>query len=273
MNRSRVLTTALIVLGGFFLLVLLTSGAFITIEAGYKGVIFRKFGGGLDTENVYGQGFHMIAPWNTMIEYDVREQIINQKNMTVLSSDGLNINLDVSVRFRPQADKIGELHEEIGRGYKESIVEDLTRSTVRRIIGRYTPEDIYRLKREEIETTIQSELQKTLSQKNIILESALLRNIDLPEQIKIAIQDKLKAKEQADKKEFEIDLARKEAERVKIEAQGKADANRILSASLTDKILTEKGIQATLRLAESQGSKVIVVGSGDSGLPLILGNQ
>lgn len=272
MNKNRVVSTAALVFVGFMFLLFVSSGCFITINAGEAGVLFKKFGGGLDKENLYSQGFQVIAPWNTMHRYDIREQIQEEK-MSVLSSDGLNIDIDMSVRFRPQKDKIGFLHEEIGRGYKNTIVADLTRSTVRRIIGRYTPEELYRSKREEIETNIVKDLEASLLEKYVILESALLRNIDLPEQIKLAIQDKMKAKEQADRIDFEIERQKKEAERIKIEAQAKAEANRILSASLTDKILQEKGIAATEKLAESPNSKIIVVGGGKDGLPLILGNN
>lgn len=271
MNKSRVITTAALVFGGFLLLVILSSGAFKTIDSGSKGVLFRKFSGGLDKENIFGQGFHVIAPWNTMYEYNVREQI-KEENMTVLSSDGLNIKVDVSVRFRPVPDKIGFLHEEIGTRYDETIVKDLTRSTVRRIIGRYTPEELYRSKREEIETNIQEELSKKLEEKYVVLESALLRDIDLPEQIKGAIQEKMKAKEMADKIDFDIERQKKENERLRLEAIAKAEANRILSASLTDKILKEKGILATLQLAKSENSKVVIVGGSD-GLPMILGGN
>lgn len=272
MNKSRVVSTAAMVFMGFMLLVFITSGAFVTIEAGERGVLFKKFGGGLDKETVYDQGFHVIAPWNTMYVYDVREMIKEEK-MNVLSADGLDIDIDVSVRFRPVQDKIGFLHEEIGKNYDQTIVADLTRSTVRRVIGRYTPEELYRNKREEIEELIKTNLSKSLAEKNIILESALLRNIDLPDQIKNAIQDKLKAKEMADKIDFEIERQKKESERILIEAQAKSDANRILSASLTDKILREKGIQATIELAKSQNTKTIIVGSGDGGLPLIMGGN
>ncbi len=268
MNKQRVVSTALMVFFGFLILLFISSGAFITIEAGQKGVLFKKFGGGLDIENVYAQGFHVIAPWNKMYIYDVREQI-KEESMSVLSSDGLDIKIDVSVRFRPVQDKIGFLHDEIGKMYRETIVADLTRATVRRIIGRYTPEEIYRNKREEIETRLQEELTISLEDKYIVLESALLREIKLPEQIENAIQDKLKAKEEAAKIDFQIERQKKESERIRIEALAKAEANRILSASLTDKILKEKGILATQELAKSQNTKVVVVGGSD-GLPLIL---
>ncbi|MEL6193238.1 MAG: prohibitin family protein [Bacteroidota bacterium] len=268
MNKQRVVSTALMVFFGFLVLLFISSGAFITIEAGQKGVLFKKFGGGLDIENVYTQGFHVIAPWNKMYIYDVREQI-KEESMSVLSSDGLDIKIDVSVRFRPVQSKIGFLHDEIGKMYRETIVADLTRATVRRIIGRYTPEEIYRNKREEIETRLQEELTISLEDKYIVLESALLREIKLPEQIENAIQDKLKAKEEAAKIDFQIERQKKESERIRIEALAKAEANRILSASLTDKILQEKGILATQELAKSPNTKVVVVG-GKDGLPLIL---
>lgn len=268
MNKQRVVSTALMVFFGFLILLFISSGAFITIEAGQKGVLFKKFGGGLDIENVYAQGFHVIAPWNKMYIYDVREQI-KEESMSVLSSDGLDIKIDVSVRFRPVQSKIGFLHDEIGKMYRETIVADLTRATVRRIIGRYTPEEIYRNKREEIETRLQEELTISLEDKYIVLESALLREIKLPEQIENAIQDKLKAKEEAAKIDFQIERQKKESERIRIEALAKAEANRILSASLTDKILQEKGILATQELAKSPNTKVVVVG-GKDGLPLIL---
>ena len=268
MNNQRVVSTALMVFFGFLILLFISSGAFITIEAGLKGVLFKKFGGGLDIENVYTQGFHVIAPWNKMYIYDVREQI-KEESMSVLSSDGLDIKIDVSVRFRPVQSKIGILHDEIGKMYRETIIADLTRATVRRIIGRYTPDEIYRNKREEIETRLQEELTISLEEKYIVLESALLREIKLPEQIENAIQDKLKAKEEAAKIDFQIERQKKESERIRIEALAKAEANRILSASLTDKILQEKGILATQELAKSPNTKVVVVG-GKDGLPLIL---
>ncbi|MEM6766914.1 MAG: SPFH domain-containing protein, partial [Bacteroidota bacterium] len=128
---------------------------------------------------------------------------------------------------------------------------------------------IYRNKREEIETRLQEELTISLEDKYIVLESALLREIKLPEQIENAIQDKLKAKEEAAKIDFQIERQKKESERIRIEALAKAEANRILSASLTDKILQEKGILATQELAKSPNTKVVVVG-GKDGLPLIL---
>lgn len=107
----------------------------------------------------------------------------------------------------------------------------------------------------------------------IQLNEVLVRDVTLPPTIKDAIERKLKQEQESLEYEFRLVTAQKEAERQIIEAQGKADANRILSASLTDKILQDKGIEATIKLSESPNAKVIVVGAGESGLPLILGNN
>ena len=268
MKQGKLMTTGIIVFLALIAIIIFSNATFLTIEAGERGVLFKRFLGGLDKEYIYTPGFHVIAPWNKMYIYDVREQI-KEESMSVLSSDGLDIKIDVSVRFRPVQSKIGFLHDEIGKMYRETIIADLTRATDRRIIGRYTPEEIYRNKREEIETRLQEELTISLEEKYIVLESALLREIKLPEQIENAIQDKLKAKEEAAKIDFQIERQKKESERIRIEALAKAEANRILSASLTDKILQEKGILATQELAKSPNTKVVVVG-GKDGLPLIL---
>ena len=117
------------------------------------------------------------------------------------------------------------------------------------------------------------ETQKIVEDQYIQLNEVLVRDVTLPPTIKDAIERKLKQEQESLEYEFRLVTAQKEAEKVRIEAQGKADANRILSASLTDKILQDKGIDATIKLSESPNTKVIVVGSGDSGLPLILGNN
>ena len=128
-------------------------------------------------------------------------------------------------------------------------------------------------KSKEIETKIEDATRTILTRNNIELKALLFRSIKLPSTIKTAIEDKLKADQEAQKFDYLLIKETKEAERRRIDAEGKAAANRILSASLTDKILTEKGILATEALAKSPNSKVIVIGSGDGGLPIILGGN
>ena len=140
-------------------------------------------------------------------------------------------------------------------------------------MGRYTPEQLYSSKRDVIEQEILDEVVTLMKGQFLNVKRVLVEDVKLPETIKNAIEGKLKQEQQSLEYEFRLVTADKEAQKQRIEAQGKADANRILSASLNDKILQDKGIEATVKLAESPNSKVIVIGSGDTGMPIILGNQ
>jgi prohibitin 1 len=261
-----------IVLGfaGIFVLVVILSMS-ITISGGEAGVLFRTFGGGIDLETTYGEGFHIIAPWNEMIVYEVRQQEAKE-TMAVLSSNGLEISIDVSGWFQPLYSKLPKLHQEKGTEYLDRVVRPAVRSATRSVIGRYTPEEIYSSKRDVIQNEIYVETKKILDKQFVQLNEVLVRDITLPETLKAAIENKLKQEQESLEYEFKLSKAQKEAERQLIDAEGKARANRILSASLTDMILREKGISATLELARSPNAKVVVVGNKD-GMPLILGNQ
>lgn len=157
--------------------------------------------------------------------------------------------------------------------YIERVLLPAIRSAARSVVGRYTPEQLYSSKRDAIQQEIFIETKKIVEDQYIQLNEVLVRDVTLPPTIKDAIERKLKQEQESLEYEFRLVTAAKEAEKVIIEAQGKADANKILSASLTDKILQDKGIDATLKLSESPNSKVIVIGSGEGGLPIILGNQ
>ncbi len=267
-------TTYLIVVAFVALLVVVLAWNSITytIEAGEKAIIFRKFQGGLDKEKVYGQGFHIKWPWDDIYIYDVRKKE-DISTMNVLDQNGLTITMELSYRFLPKSDRIGYLHDEIGENYHEKIIKPYIRSATREVIGKYSSEELYSTKREAIQQEIFSRTSESLSNNYLILDAVLIREVKLPDNLKDAIERKLEQEQASLEYEFKLQQARKEAERQRIEAEGKARANKIISNSLTDKILREKGIEATLKLAESPNSKVIVVGSGEDGLPIILGNQ
>lgn len=271
MNKRAVSTIVFIAIG-IILLLIITSSTFLTIDAGERGVLFRPFGGGLEKENIYQPGFHVVAPWNTMYIYEVRENQL-EESMEVLSSNGLTIKVDVTVRVNPAYDKIGDLHEKFGRDYLNSLVRPEIRSAVRQVIGRFQPEELYSTRREEVQSMIHKDIDTNLAQNFVSLRATLIRDISLPDRVKNAIEEKIQAEQTALKYEYILQQERKEAERKIIEAEAKSKANQILNASLTDKILKDKGIEATLQLANSQNSKVIVVGSGQDGLPLILGGN
>ncbi len=255
-----------------FLIILLAKST-LTINSGEAGVLYKTFGGGVVTdEPPLGEGFHLIAPWNKVYVYEVRQQELFEK-MKVLSSNGLEIQIDASAWYKPEYNNLGKLHQTLGRNYLNRVIQPAIRSAARSVVGRYTPEQLYSSKRDAIQDEIFVETKNILKEQYVQLNEILVRDVTLPPTIKEAIERKLKQEQQSLEYEFRLVTAQKEAEKQRIEAKGKADANRILSASLTDKILQDKGIEATIKLSESPNSKVIVIGSGDSGMPIILGNQ
>ena len=258
---------------GFFVLVILISKSAITIGSGQAGVLYKTFGGGVVTDEApLGEGFHIVAPWNRVFVYEVRQQELFEK-MKVLSSNGLEIQIDASAWFQPAYESLGKLHQEKSEQYVNRIILPAIRSAARSVVGRYTPEQLYSSKRDAIQQEIYTETQMIVQDQYIQLNEILVRDVTLPPTIREAIEKKLKQEQETLEYEFRLVTAEKEAERQRIEARGKADANRILSASLTDKILQDKGIDATIKLSESPNSKIVIVGSGESGLPLILGNN
>ncbi len=244
----------------------------ITIDAGESGVLFKTFAGGVETEApALGEGFHIIAPWNSVFVYKVRQQSISAE-MGVLSVNGLDVKVDGTIWFKPDVYKLGNLHQEKGQNYIVDILRPAIEASARSVFGRYTPEQLYSSKRDIIQQEILEEVSKKVKSQYIVVIEVLINDVTLPLKIKDAIESKLKQEQESLEYEFKLQKAQKEAQKVKIEAEGKAQANQILSASLTDKILREKGIEATLKLAESNNSKVVVVGNSD-GMPLILGDK
>ena len=261
-----------IIIGVVLLIILLAKSA-VTIGSGEAGVLYRTFGGGVVTDEApLGEGFHIVMPWDKVHIYEVRQQEVFEK-MDVLSSNGLDIKLDASAWFQPDYVNLGKLHQEKSEQYIERILLPAIRSAARSVVGRYTPEQLYSSKRDAIQIEIYEETKKIVGDQYIQLNEILIRDVTLPPTIKEAIERKLKQEQESLEYEFRLVTADKEAQKQIIEAKGKAEANRILSASLTDKILQDKGIEATIKLAESPNSKVVVIGSGDSGMPIILGNQ
>lgn len=263
---------ALPVIIGVVLLIILLAKSAVTIGPGEGGVLFEPFGNGINTERTYGEGFHVVAPWNDMIVQKVRQQSISD-DMNVLSVNGLDITVSGTIWFQPQYKNLGKLIQTKGEDYIRELLSPAINAAAKSVVGRYTPEQLYSSKRDVIELEILEQVKIELDGQYVVVKRVLVENVKLPTTIKDAIERKLKQEQESLEYEFRLESAKKEAQKVIIEAQGKADANRILSASLTDKILQDKGIEATVKLSESPNSKTIIIGSGDSGLPIILGNQ
>lgn len=257
---------------GIVLISVLSSSTFLTIDAGNRGVLFKRFGGGLVMDQVYDQGFHIVPPWNKMNIYNVRIQE-DYETMETLSRNGLNIKVELSYLYRPIIDKLPQLHDEIGVDYAESILKPELRSATREVIGKYLPEELYSSKREDIQSEIFDQTSSSIIPKHIYLDAVLIREVKLPESLEQAIERKLKEEQSSLEYEFRLEREEKEAQRILIAAKAQAEANRVISSSLDNQVLRDKGISATLELANSQNAKIIVIGSGEDGLPLILGNQ
>ena len=260
------------ILIGVIIAIILIAKSAVTIGPGEGGVIFERFGDGINTEKTYGEGFHVVAPWNEMLIFKVRQQSISDK-MNVLSVDGLQVSVNGTIWFEPEYSNLGKLIKTKGTEFITELLDPAINSAARSVVGRYTPEQLYSSKRDVIEQEILEEVRKELEGQFINVKRVLVEDVTLPSSIKEAIERKLKQEQESLEYEFRLVTAQKQAEERIIEAKGKAEANKILSASLTDKILKDKGIEATNKLSESPNSKVVIIGSGESGMLIILGNQ
>ncbi|MCK5846512.1 MAG: prohibitin family protein [Bacteroidales bacterium] len=271
LNMKKVFPLA-VVAGVIILLILFWSRMTVTIGAGQAGVIFNTFGGGINVEqSAMNEGFNFIAPWNKVYIYNVRQKE-KAEEMKMLSSNGLEIRIDVSAWYKPVFSELPKLHKIIGTNYESQIVVPSMRAAARSVIGRYTPEEIYSTKKDAIETEIYDETKKILDEKYILLDRMLIRSIILPATIKTAIESKLKQEQLALEYKFKLQREEKEAERKRIAAEGEAAANKIINSSLTNVLLQMRGIEATIKLSESPNSKTVIIGGGKDGLPLILNN-
>ncbi len=253
----------------FFFLFLLSSQIAVTIKPGERAIIFRKFTSGLDKEKIFQPGFHFIAPWNDFFIYEVKEQKV-EESMDILDKNGLSMNIEITVRFNPNYQQIGYLHEEFGKSYVDRLVIPEVRSSARKVMGRYEAEEIYSTKRNEVESTIIEETKEVLASNNVEVKALLIRSIRLPEKIRQAIDDKLKQEQEAAAYRYRLEKEESEAERKRIAAEGESKANKIINNSLTPSLLKMRGIEATIELSKSNNSKVIVIGGPENGMPLIL---
>lgn len=264
----KIIITVVILLFGLTILF----KSFIILGPTERGIIFYTLKGGLDKEIVYQPGLNIVAPWNEMIRFDISEQKLDE-SMDVLSSNGLAIQVDISVRFKPVESEVGFLYEQFKRNYEDKLVRQELRSEVRKVIGRYTPEELYSTKREEVEASIMEGTEMVLKTNHVVLRALLIRSVKLPAAIMNAIESKLEQEQEFLAYKFKLEKEKSEAERKRIAASGEAKANDIINSSLTPELLKMRGIEATAQLANSPNSKVVIIGNSKNGLPIILGGD
>ena len=254
------------------LAVLLPGCMSTTIRSGEAGVKYSVIGG-TDLDQTFGEGLQVHAPWVDVIRYDVRVQE-QLEQITALSSNGLSIGMDVSIRWEPDTSTLPDLHTTYGTEYYRKLVQPELRSAAREVVGLFTPEELYSSKRQELQTEMIDRVRGGVETRFISIEAVLIRDVRLPQQIQTAIENKLKEEQEAQRYEFTLQKEQLEAQRKKIEAEGEAEYQRIITESLSPSFLRFKGIEATKDLAESNNTKIVVVGNSETGgLPLILGGQ
>lgn len=272
MNNRR-LPIIIVTVIAVIVLMALSSSLFFSIGPTEKAVMFYPLGStGLDVENVLEPGLHMKAPWNDVIIYEVAEQSTDE-TMDINDKNGLPIHVDVTIRYFPKHDKIGYVYQRFNKDYINKLVIPEMRSMTRQVLARYTAEEIYSTKRAEVENQVITETEKILTANYVTTTAVLIRSIKLPDQIRAAIENKLQQEQEALAYQFRLEKEKSEAERKRIAAEGESRANNIINNSLSDKLLKMRGIEATLELAKSPNSKVVIVGSAKDGLPMILGNN
>ena len=250
-----------------FLIIVLWPTIFVNIQSGHAGVYFSLLFGGTDTKSVRGEGFQLKFPWDTIFDYDIRLQQVPYE-FSVISGDGLQLQIRVSVRCRPLRQRLAVLQKDIGPDYVQKIVIPQTQLALRTVAGSYSAEKLYSTSRGILEEAMDKTIER-LTGKYILIDQILITGVYIPEALKRAIEAKLTEQQNVLQYDYVLGVAKKEAERKRIEAEGIRDFQRIVTPGISPNFLRWKGIEATLDLSKSANAKVIVIGA-QNGLPLIL---
>jgi len=247
------------------------SRIFVVIGPGQAGALYRPLTSGTITDYVYPEGLQVLFPLNKMTIYDTRVQVI-QHDLTVLTNRGLPITLKLAIRFRPIYELVGVLHQQVGVDYPKKVILPQIESVLRRRIGQHSPEEIYTNKEGVLSNIIALAIEE-VGQKFVEVDEIIIRTVELPKPVRTAIAEQLIYEQRHLAYKFRLEQEKQEAERKRIEALGIMVYQDIISSTLDENLLRWQGIQATLEIAKSENSKVVVIGSGEQGLPIILGNQ
>lgn len=242
---------------------------FTIIPAGHVGVI--DFFGNVSDHTLL-PGVNFVNPLANVIKFDARTQELKEE-MSVPSKEGLTVQLEMSLLYSLSFQNANKIYKTVGEDYVEKILIPQFRSVVRGVTSKYEARALYTAEREKLAKQMEEELTLLVGPRGITIEAAPLRKITLPSGLTASIEEKLKAEQESQRMEFVLARERQEAERKSIEAKGIADFQDIVSKGISEQLLKWKGIEATEKLANSPNSKIVVIGSGKEGLPIILGND
>lgn len=259
----------LAVLAVLGIIVFLAGGPFRTVPAGHVGV--KDFFGKVPSETL-PPGIRIVFPLTRVVKMSVQTQELKEL-AEVPSKEGLILSLETSLLFQLDPAKAAEIYRTVGADYQGTIVEPQFRSAIREITASYEAKALYSAERDKIAGEIFTLFRQLAGDRGIQVQQVLLRKIGLPPVVANAIQEKLRREQEAEQMKFVLQKEQQEAERKRIEAQGVADFQRIVAQGISPQLLEWKGIEATEKLANSANSKVVVIGSSKSGLPIILGDK
>ena len=266
----------------------------VNVPSGHVGVLWKRFKGGtvLDPRLLKDEGLRLVWPWDRLFLYDLRLQSTTD-TYNAISKDGISLTATINIRFRLKHDAIPQLHQVIGPDYLSSLVRPEVGSRMREVIADFTAEEVYSTKRQEIQDKIRGHAEAMLGGKMmertaeesesgehyriplnamINLIDTLVLGMELPATVVAAINRKIEQYYIAEEYTFRVTRERRESERKKVEAEGIREFQQIVSQGISDSYLRWRGIEATLQLAQSPNSKVVIIGSGKDGVPIILGN-
>lgn len=269
-NRSKVLTAACLI----FLLLLIFASV-VQVEPGMVGV--KKLFGKVST-NTLESGLNLINPLAKVVMFDIRTEnytmsgvqdegtVRGDDAIRVLSADGLEVIIDLTVLYRVIPSEAPRILKEIGTDYKNVLVRPICRTGIRNNAVYYDAVSLYSTKRDEFQSRIFTAIESNFKERGLMLEQLLVRNITLPESVKAAIESKINAEQEAQKMTFVLQKERQEAERKRVEAQGIADYQKILSSGLSDRLLQYEMIKA---ITNSPNAKLIIM-TNEKGLPIMV---
>ena len=242
---------------------------FTVVPAGTVGVV--DFLGNVSDKTLKA-GVNIVNPVANVIKFSIKTQELKE-TMNVPSKEGLSVSLEISLLFKLDPDNANKIYKTVGPNYAEIILMPQFRSVVRGVTAKYEAKALYTASREKLAGEIMGDLENLVGPRGITVEAAALRQISLPARLTQSIEEKLQAEQESQRMAFVLKKEEQEADRKRIEAKGIADFQTIVSEGISQNLLKWKGIEATEKLASSPNSKVVVIGSGKDGLPLILGGN
>jgi prohibitin 1 len=240
--------------------------SFTVIPAGHVGVV--NFFGTV-SEGTLKSGINFVNPLAEVVKMSIQTQEVKEV-MDVPSKEGLTVQLEASVLYHLNPEKASDVFKSVGENYVNIIIEPQFRSVVRGVTAGYEAKALYTSEREHLSSIIMKDIQIATEQRGVIIESVPLRRVGLPAGLTQSIESKLQAEQESQRMEFVLTKEKQEADRKRIEAQGISDFQKIVVQGISDQLLRWKGIEATEKLAMSANAKVVVIGAGKDGLPLIL---